>query len=96
MLTSFPSSSETQNEPVVVELAKVRADQARFQHLLAQFEQLLGESSEEEEGESVNFAGPQIIWSRSARGWRRAGWRPQNHRSSPYSAESDRTDPPVS
>ncbi len=27
---------------------------------------------------------PQTVWSRSAHGWRRAGWRPRNRRSSPY------------
>lgn len=35
----------------------------------------------------ISFGGPQIVWSRSAHGWRRAGWRPRNHHSYPYSAE---------
>lgn len=41
----------------------------------------------EEAAHELTFAGPQIVWSRSARRWRRAGWRPQNHRSSPYSIQ---------
>ncbi len=42
---------------------------------------------EDEELKNLTLGAPQIIWSRSSRRWRRAGWRPGNPATSPYSAE---------
>lgn len=60
-------------------------DHAEMMDAARQLMRALGIS--EEDLAAPSLAGPQIIWSRSARRWRRAGWRPQNHRSSPYSVQ---------